>query len=216
MDAKETRDQIVRDAKSSLILDAALKMFAEKGYHETRLDDIALAAGFSKASLYNYYEDKEAIFLHIMIRLHERIIDALNAEIKPERNIKENIAAMARAIFKIYDESFSFSLSLSDIRTMSPTSLDKFQQHHEKLMTHFKQHSKELTDLSVAVFSGSRKKGEIQTQIDDKTLAMYLTWIVRGMLCECKEAGKVGDIESHVRNIMEFLEKGIGFTQIVA
>jgi AcrR family transcriptional regulator len=79
MDAKENRDQIVRDAKSSLILDAALKMFAEKGFHETRLDDIAAAAGFSKASLYNYYADKEAIFLHIIIRMHEKIIEALKA-----------------------------------------------------------------------------------------------------------------------------------------
>ncbi len=82
LNPREAKDQLVRDAKSNLILDAALKTFAEKGYHETRLDDIAAAAGFSKASLYNYYEDKEEIFLHILIRMHEKILEVLKTRNK--------------------------------------------------------------------------------------------------------------------------------------
>jgi AcrR family transcriptional regulator len=213
MDAKETRDQIVRDAKSSLILDAALKVFAEKGFHETHLEDIAAEAGFSKASLYNYYEDKEAIFLQILIRLHERILETLKKEIRSDRHIKDNIAAMARAIFTIYDENFSFSMSLSDLRSMSPTSLDKFRKHHEPLMARFSQYSKDLTDFSVSVFAAGRNRGEITSAIDDKTLALYVTWIMRGILCECKASGKISDVETNIKNIMDFLEHGMGFAK---
>jgi len=211
MDAKETRDQIVRDAKSSLILDAALKMFAEKGFHETRLDDIAAAAGFSKASLYNYYPDKEAIFLHILIRMHEKIIDALKAEIQNDRHIKDNLTAMVRAIFKIYNENFSFSFSMTDLKTMAPISIEKFQKHHEQLMSRFKQHSMEMTELSVSVFSIAKRRGEIATQIEDRTLAQFVTSLMRGVLYDCKVAGKIGEIETHVQNIMEFLSNGLAF-----
>ncbi len=212
LNPREAKDQIVHDAKSNLILDAALKVFAEKGYHESRLDDIAATAGFSKASLYNYYEDKEEIFLHILIRMHEKIIDVLRSEIKEDRHIKENILVMLHSILRIYSENFSFSMSMTDLKTMAPGSMEKFQQRHQQLMSRFKQYSNEVTELSVSVFSVGRKRGEIITPLDDKTLSRYVTSLVRGVMFDCKNAGKIGDIEVHVRDIMEFLTKGLGFT----
>ena len=44
------------------ILDAALALFAEKGFAATRLDDVAARAGLSKAAIYLYFEDKTALF----------------------------------------------------------------------------------------------------------------------------------------------------------
>jgi AcrR family transcriptional regulator len=210
MDAKETRDQVVRDAKSSLILDAALKVFAEKGYHETRLEDIAAAAGFSKASLYNYYEDKEVIFLQILIRMHEKMIEAFKTEIRKDRYIIDNLRAIARAIFKVYTENFSFSMGMDDLKSMAPLSMEKFQKHHDQLMSRFKQHSREMTELSVSVFSIARQRGEIATPIDDKTLAQYVASLMRGLFFGCKITGKIGDTEMHVQNMMEFLTNGLG------
>jgi AcrR family transcriptional regulator len=210
MDAKETRDQVVRDAKSSLILDAALKVFAEKGFHETRLDDIALVAGFSKASLYNYYEDKESIFLQILIRMHEKILEALKTEIRKDRHIKENLTAMIRAVFRIYSENFSFSMGMNDLKSMAPISMEKFQKHHEHLMSRFKHYSREITDLSVSVFSIARQRGEISSQIEDKTLTQYIASLMRGVIFDCKMAGKIGDPEKQVKSLVEFLTNGLG------
>lgn len=45
------------------ILEAAARVFAEKGYHETRMDDIVAAADSSKGSLYFHFANKEEIFL---------------------------------------------------------------------------------------------------------------------------------------------------------
>lgn len=44
------------------IVDAALAVFAEKGFAAARLDDIASRAGVSKGALYLYFETKEDIF----------------------------------------------------------------------------------------------------------------------------------------------------------
>ncbi|MDH3334597.1 MAG: TetR/AcrR family transcriptional regulator, partial [Gammaproteobacteria bacterium] len=41
------------------IADAAFKMFAEKGYAATRIDDVAKRAGVSKGLTYLYYKTKE-------------------------------------------------------------------------------------------------------------------------------------------------------------
>lgn len=43
------------------ILEAALALFVEKGFAATRLDDVAERAGLSKAAIYLYFKDKEAL-----------------------------------------------------------------------------------------------------------------------------------------------------------
>jgi AcrR family transcriptional regulator len=49
-------------ARRQAILDAALTVFAERGYEAARLDDVAARAGVAKGTLYLYFKDKEALF----------------------------------------------------------------------------------------------------------------------------------------------------------
>jgi AcrR family transcriptional regulator len=50
------------------ILDAALACFAERGYHETSVDDIAARAGLSKGAIYWHFEGKRELFLALIDR----------------------------------------------------------------------------------------------------------------------------------------------------
>jgi TetR/AcrR family fatty acid metabolism transcriptional regulator len=45
------------------ILEAAARVFAEKGFHATTVKDVALAAGVAPGSIYNYFEGKTALLL---------------------------------------------------------------------------------------------------------------------------------------------------------
>jgi len=58
-------------ARRIQILDAAARLFAEKGFHRTTTKDIAEAADVSEGTLYNYFENKEDMLLGIMSRLSE-------------------------------------------------------------------------------------------------------------------------------------------------
>jgi len=51
-----------KDARPQEILDAALSVFAEKGFAAARMDEIATRAGVSKGTIYLYFESKEAVF----------------------------------------------------------------------------------------------------------------------------------------------------------
>jgi hypothetical protein len=144
--------------------------------------------------------------------MHEKILDVLRKEIREDRHIKENILSMLHSILRIYSENFSFSMSMADLKTMAPGSMDRFQQRHQQLTSRFRQYSKEMIELSASVFSMGRKRGEIITPLDDKTLSQYVTSVVRGVMFECKNTGKMGDIDAFVRDIMEFLTRGLGFT----
>lgn len=51
--------------KKRFILKAALKVFAEKGYSDTTMDEVAASCGFSKAVLYRYFKGKTELFAAI-------------------------------------------------------------------------------------------------------------------------------------------------------
>ena len=56
----------IREEKKRLILDTALKLFADKGYHSTSISIIAMEAGISKGLLYNYFESKESLLISLI------------------------------------------------------------------------------------------------------------------------------------------------------
>jgi AcrR family transcriptional regulator len=56
------RSEEQRQARLQTILDAALDVFAEKGFAEARLDDVAARAGVAKGTIYLYVASKEALF----------------------------------------------------------------------------------------------------------------------------------------------------------
>jgi AcrR family transcriptional regulator len=49
------------DARPREILDAALRVFAKRGYNATRLEDVAAAAGVTKGTIYYYFKNKDAL-----------------------------------------------------------------------------------------------------------------------------------------------------------
>ncbi len=57
-----TRWRRRKDARPAEILEAALAVFAERGFAATRMDDIAEQAGVTKGTIYLYFESKEAVF----------------------------------------------------------------------------------------------------------------------------------------------------------
>src|ERR671910_186909 len=60
--ARRGRSEGERENKLRAILDAALDVFAEKGFADTRLDDVAARAGVAKGTIYLYVESKQALF----------------------------------------------------------------------------------------------------------------------------------------------------------
>lgn len=63
---------INKDTKTKII-SAAIKVFAEKGKHGTRMEEIAVKASVNKAMLYYYYTSKEILFKEILKSILEKI-----------------------------------------------------------------------------------------------------------------------------------------------
>jgi len=57
------------------ILAAALKVFSETGYSGANMDAVAVEAGLSKPTLYQYFQSKEALFSAMMLGERDRMLD---------------------------------------------------------------------------------------------------------------------------------------------
>jgi AcrR family transcriptional regulator len=69
-----------KEARPAEIVDAALEVFAEKGFAAAKLDDIARKAGISKATLYLYFDTKEEIFRAVAQSAVASLLEALESQ----------------------------------------------------------------------------------------------------------------------------------------
>jgi AcrR family transcriptional regulator len=60
--AAGVRRQRRKDARPAEIIEAGMQEFAEHGFSQTKLDDVATRAGIAKGTIYRYFESKEALF----------------------------------------------------------------------------------------------------------------------------------------------------------
>ncbi|TDQ61572.1 TetR family transcriptional regulator [Maritalea mobilis] len=60
------------------ILDAAMLVFSRSGLQSTKLEEVALAAGVSKATIYLYFKSKEDLIFALMKRFFEQNMDVLH------------------------------------------------------------------------------------------------------------------------------------------
>ncbi|MBV8890494.1 MAG: TetR family transcriptional regulator [Acidobacteria bacterium] len=74
-DVKTRKQQLVRE----IIWDAATSLFAEKGYDETTVDEIAQAAGVSPRSCFRYFASKSDIMAYSLVSFAEQLIAAIDA-----------------------------------------------------------------------------------------------------------------------------------------
>jgi AcrR family transcriptional regulator len=60
------RKRLTAEQRRAAILAAALAVFADNGYHSSSIDDIARAAGISKALIYEHFESKQELYASLL------------------------------------------------------------------------------------------------------------------------------------------------------
>jgi AcrR family transcriptional regulator len=94
------------DDRTQELLDAALQVFARRGYRNTRLDDVAEAAGVTKGTIYHYFDTKEALLLRVIEHYETlafgRVDDALRDDSLPAST---RIRLVVRKVFSRGDSS---------------------------------------------------------------------------------------------------------------
>ncbi len=130
--AKNTRERLIEAAK---------KVFSEKGFFESHISHIIEEAGTARGTFYIYFESKEEIFKEILKEIVEELkrrIKPINVKEDPINQIVRNIERVLDfaieerelskiILFRSYDTSFSIIVDefFKEVTEMVKTSLEK-------------------------------------------------------------------------------------------
>lgn len=79
-------------------MDAAQRLFLERGFGSVSMDELAEAAGLSRRTLYNQFSSKEEIFREMLLRASRQLESAFPPGIETRGEVEEVLRRIARLI----------------------------------------------------------------------------------------------------------------------
>ncbi len=95
------KDQSLVQARQAQIVEAARRVFREKGFHPATVREIGDAAGMTQGTLYNYARSKGDLLFLVLDELVREYQEAVKAAIAQEPDPKERVRATARAFTEV-------------------------------------------------------------------------------------------------------------------
>jgi AcrR family transcriptional regulator len=95
---QESKEGIMRKKNKDIrerVINTAVKMFAEKGFFRTTVEDIAKSAHVAKGTMYLYFRDKEALYLATLEKHFDRAVKALTEIETTVRSSEEKMTDIA-------------------------------------------------------------------------------------------------------------------------
>jgi AcrR family transcriptional regulator len=105
------------------ILNVARDVFAKRGYHAAKIEDIVLAASIARGTFYLYFEDKRAIFEEIVDRTIARLGMSI-VRVDPHdggRTVADQVKEQIRRIVRILLEDRATTKTPRSIASSSPS-----------------------------------------------------------------------------------------------
>jgi len=96
MTGKERREQL---------LDIGRRLFAERGFEGTSIEEVAAQAGVSKPVVYEHFGGKEGLYAVVVDREVERLLTMATGLLLDGANTREKFEAAAVALFRYIDEN---------------------------------------------------------------------------------------------------------------
>jgi len=165
------------------MLDAARTVFAEKGYGDATLDEIAERAEFGKGTLYNYFEGgKEdllfAVFDEVIGEMEDLIHTVFREGLDGDRPLREAFHTFVERHFElIRDQQDLFLILVREAHLMA------FSEDADKVQF-FRSQQERLLDALVPALEDAMESGEIRS-LPASSVANLLLANVRGMGMHC-------------------------------
>ncbi|MCF6094076.1 TetR/AcrR family transcriptional regulator [Microaerobacter geothermalis] len=98
------KDPYLVEKRRNQMIRAAVRLFAEKGFHKTTTREIAKAAGFSIGTLYEYIETKEDVLYLVCEAIHKEVEERLREAINYSHTGAETLKSAIKGLIQVMDE----------------------------------------------------------------------------------------------------------------
>ena len=125
------------EVKRSAILHRSAELFAQFGYSATSITMIAEACGASKALLYHYYQDKEALLFDVISVHLTKLVDAVETAAR-EAEADVRLYAVSAALLEAYrDADAEHQVQIANLKMLPPEMQETLRIMERKLVALF-------------------------------------------------------------------------------
>lgn len=158
--------------KRQTILDAALETFVKRGYHSTRVAEIAAAAGVAEGTLYNYFPGKEELLLAVFDDKWGGIVEDIRARIAPLDDPNEKLKTMFSTVVRLFKKDRHLAeIFLVDVK-QSSVFLNNYPVNRVV----------EFIDLIEDILEEGKRKGVYRADLDTKVAKMVVFGAAQGIM----------------------------------
>jgi len=157
------------EEKRLAILMAAFAVVTERGYSDTKVDEVAHRAGVAKGTVYLYFKDKAAIYIGLVDWLLEQALattaDVMARPISPRRKLEELFSTWASGVMS--NPGVMALLSMENVNQTN-TVMKRFKKH-------VLPHIMEMQDAVAGIVRQGIEQGEFRPVDPRSAAVMYLS-----------------------------------------
>ncbi len=106
MEARKRSTEVIakaqRGGSREAIVDAAARLFLDRGFGSVSMDELAMAAGVARRTLYNQFASKEEIFREMLLRVSRQLEHAFPPGIETQGDVEEVLRLIARVVVELH------------------------------------------------------------------------------------------------------------------
>jgi len=184
--------------KKQSIIDAAIKVLSEKGYHKCPVDVIAKTAGIAKGTVYLYFKTKDELYFSIFYWIFNEFKKIT------EEVIKEEQRSASDQLYMLLERASAFSHNYRNLMISLRHDTTMTNEFHQSLMTQF---SGVITAINTIMEKGIRS-GEFRAQ-EPSVMSMVFVSLASMVVHQKIDACGAKTIDVEPRQIFDILLKGI-------
>jgi AcrR family transcriptional regulator len=96
--------RVADPSRGEQILETAARLFDKRHYHEVRMEDLAAQAGVAKGTLYRYFQDKEDLYIALLLSATLRFCKEMDVALEGVKCPEEKIRIFLRRSVAFFDE----------------------------------------------------------------------------------------------------------------
>ena len=173
----------IREARRDEILNAAMRVFADKGFAGTKISEVAAEAGLSHGLVYHYFESKEAILIEIAGRMMAQL-DA-DVELRGARAVDRLRAVLTRRRQELEDP-------LNPIRFVMQAALQGSLPEAVKL--ELQAHFARFAARQAEWIAEAQAAGDVDATVDAQQTVRVISYLMRGMCVRVQGQSQVGPL----------------------
>src|ERR1700688_84765 len=100
--SKEAGQRARRGGSREGIVEAAERLFLQRGFGAVSMDELAEAAGVARRTLYNQFSSKAEIFREMLLRVSGQLEDAFPSGVETQGDVEDVLRLVARMILELH------------------------------------------------------------------------------------------------------------------